>query len=115
MLRLLFSGLILSNIRRSFASHNQNLLHNRALANTCPKLNIMEQPFEKMAEDGVPKCDEPTKVAGPKREEQDLPKLTAQEFRVYNQMAEHMDMFVSHFHCSIAPYCSTAFPNARLA
>lgn len=53
----------------------------------------MEGPFEKMAEE-MPKADQPTKAAAPKQEEQDLPKLTEQEFRIYNRMAEHMDMFV---------------------
>jgi hypothetical protein len=55
----------------------------------------MSQPFEKMAEEGVPKTAEPAKVAAPKMEQQDLPKLSAQDFRVYNRMSEHMDMFVS--------------------
>lgn len=55
----------------------------------------MTQPFEKMSEEGIPKTAEPSKVAAPKMEQQDLPKLSAQDFRVYNRMAEHMDMFVS--------------------
>lgn len=54
----------------------------------------MEEPFEKMAKEGEPMCDKPTAAAAPKKEEQDLPKLSAKEFRVYNNMAEHMDMFV---------------------
>lgn len=54
----------------------------------------METPFDKMQAEGEPKCAEPTLVAKPQKEEQDLPKLSAQEFRVYNRMAEHMDMFV---------------------
>lgn len=53
----------------------------------------MEKPFEKM-EEQIPKASEPTSAAAPKQEEQDLPKLSPQEFRVYNRMAEHMDMFV---------------------
>ena len=53
----------------------------------------MEKPFEKM-EQQIPKASEPTSAAAPKQEEQDLPKLSPQEFRVYNRMAEHMDMFV---------------------
>jgi hemerythrin-like domain-containing protein len=60
------------------------------------------QPFEKMAEESVPKCDEPTKVSAPKKEEQEapkmsqqeVPKMSPQEFRLYNRMAERMDMFV---------------------
>ncbi|KAK0942009.1 hypothetical protein LTR29_006427 [Friedmanniomyces endolithicus] len=57
----------------------------------------MEQPFEKMAEEGVPKCDKPSEVSAPKKEDQDLPKMSPQEFRVYNRMAEHMDMFHENF------------------
>lgn len=54
----------------------------------------MEGPFEKMEKE-IPKADAPTDAAAPKKEQQDLPKLSPQEFRVYNRMAEHMDMFVS--------------------
>lgn len=54
-----------------------------------------ENPFREMAREGVPRTDEPTHVAAPEKEEQDLPKLSPQEFRIYNRMAEHMDMFVS--------------------
>ena len=53
-----------------------------------------ELGFKKMEEEGVPKVGEPTKAAQTKQEEQDLPKLSAAEFRVYNRMAEHMDQFV---------------------
>lgn len=54
----------------------------------------MEGPFEKMEKE-IPKADAPTDAAAPKKEQQALPKLSPQEFRVYNRMAEHMDMFVS--------------------
>ena len=54
-----------------------------------------QQPFEKMADEGVPKYDKPTEISAPDQEEQELPKLSAQEFRIYNKMSEHMDMFVS--------------------
>jgi len=101
MLRLLVSGLLLSIVRRHATAtahiHNAAPL-NRALsaAATCRANHnyIMEQPFEKMAEEGVPKCEKPTEVSAPKKEDQDLPKMSPQEFRVYNRMAEHMDMFV---------------------
>ncbi|KAK4574643.1 hypothetical protein LTR86_001484 [Recurvomyces mirabilis] len=56
----------------------------------------MEQPFDEMAK-GVPKADAPTEAAAPKQEEQALPKLSPQEFRMYNRMSEHMDMFHEHF------------------
>lgn len=66
----------------------------------------MSGPFEKMAEEGIPKNAEPTNVAAPKMEQQDLPKLSAQDFRVYNRMAEHMDMFVSPYFRSDPNRCS---------
>lgn len=53
-----------------------------------------EEGFQKMEEEGVPKAGAPTEAAQTKKEEQDLPKLSPAEFRVYNRMAEHMDMFV---------------------
>lgn len=97
MLRLLVSGLLLSAVKRPavVARSSHNALHSRALTSTCRNLNIMEQPFEQMAQEGVPKSDKPTEVAAPNKEEQALPKMSPQEFRVFNRMAEHMDMFVS--------------------
>ncbi|KAK4617791.1 hypothetical protein CLAFUW4_12039 [Fulvia fulva] len=50
--------------------------------------------FKKIKEEDVPKVERPTEVAMPKEE---LPKLSAKEFRVYNHMAEHMDMFHENF------------------
>ncbi|EMC91613.1 hypothetical protein BAUCODRAFT_78861 [Baudoinia panamericana UAMH 10762] len=50
-----------------------------------------------MEQEGVPKCDETSKAAAPEKEEQDVPKMSAQEFRVYNRMAEHMDYFHENF------------------
>lgn len=47
-----------------------------------------------MAEEGVPKTEKSTEAAAPKKEEQEVPKMSPQEFRIYNRMAEHMDMFV---------------------
>ncbi|KAK8219172.1 hypothetical protein M8818_000903 [Zalaria obscura] len=57
----------------------------------------MEGPFEKMEREGEPKAPEPTKEAAPKQEEQNLPKLSPQELRIYNRMADHMDMFHENF------------------
>lgn len=54
---------------------------------------MAEKPFDRMA-DEIPKASKPTEAAAPQKEEQDVPKLSPQEFRVYNRMAEHMDMFV---------------------
>lgn len=55
----------------------------------------MADAFREMEANGVPKKGEPTAAAAPEQEEQkELPKLSAAEFRVYNRMAEHMDLFV---------------------
>lgn len=59
----------------------------------------IEDACREMEAAGVPKKGEPTAAAAPEQEQQkDLPKLSAAEFRVYNRMAEHMDMFV-RFSC----------------
>jgi protein-disulfide isomerase len=70
-----------------------------------------QDAFREMEANGVHKQGQPTAAAAPdqkqqekeakeeEKEEKVLPKLSAAEFRVYNRMAEHMDMFVSH-HCS---------------
>lgn len=70
-------------------------------SSTIPASSCPEQAFEKMEEAGVPKASQPSEAAEPSAEqkaeskEQQLPKLSPQEFRIYNSMAEHMDMFVS--------------------
>jgi hypothetical protein len=57
----------------------------------------VDDAFAEMEAAGVPKKGQPTAAAAPEQEQQkDLPKLSAAEFRVYNRMAEHMDMFVSN-------------------
>lgn len=76
------------------------LVQYRYISNSLPRHAFrnsedMANPFEKMEAEGEPKCEAPTTAAKAKKEEQDLPKLSAHEFRVYNRMAEHMDMFVS--------------------
>jgi len=54
-----------------------------------------EDACREMEAAGVSKKGEPTAAAAPAQEQQkELPKLSAAEFRVYNRMAEHMDMFV---------------------
>ena len=54
-----------------------------------------EDACREMEAAGVYKKGEPTAAAAPEQEQQkELPKLSAAEFRVYNRMAEHMDMFV---------------------
>ena len=55
----------------------------------------VEDACREMEAAGVHKKGEPTAAAAPEQEQQkELPKLSAVEFRVYNRMAEHMDMFV---------------------
>lgn len=72
-------------IRRSFHSTTKRLSENMGV----------EDAFREMEANGVPKKGQPTPAAAPAQEEQkELPKLSAAEFRVYNRMAEHMDMFV---------------------
>ena len=54
-----------------------------------------EDACREMEAAGVLKKGEPTAAAAPEQEQQkELPELSAAEFRVYNRMAEHMDMFV---------------------
>ena len=56
-----------------------------------------EDACREMEAVGVLKKGEPTAAAAPEQEQQkELPKLSAAEFRVYNRMAEHMDMFVRY-------------------
>lgn len=56
-----------------------------------------EDACREMEAAGVHKKGEPTAAAAPEQEQQkELPKLSAAEFRVYNRMAEHMDMFVRY-------------------
>jgi hypothetical protein len=55
----------------------------------------VEDAFREMEANGVPKQGQPTAAAAPAQEQQkELPKMSAAEFRVYNRMAEHMDLFV---------------------
>jgi len=65
-----------------------------------------QDAFREMEANGLHKQGQPTAAAAPdqeqqvkeakeeKKDEKVLPKLSAAEFRVYNRMAEHMDMFV---------------------
>lgn len=55
----------------------------------------MEQPFEKMEEEGIPQCTGPQEQELRKEEEEKaLPKLSKEEFRKYNALAEKMNYFV---------------------
>lgn len=55
----------------------------------------VDDAFREMEAAGVPKQGQPTAAAAPQQEQQkELPKLSTAEFRVYNRMAEHMDLFV---------------------
>jgi len=73
-----------------------------------------QDAFREMEANGLHKQGQPTAAAAPdqaqqakeakeegkEEEKKALPKLSAAEFRVYNRMAEHMDMFVS---CYLQP------------
>lgn len=74
-----------------------------------------QDAFREMEANGLHKQGEPTAAAAPDQEQQEkeakeekkeevkaLPKMSAAEFRVYNRMAEHMDMFVRFYLCSQA-------------
>jgi len=113
MLRVLLQGLLVSNIRRTaVAASSHTSLHSRSLASTCRNpnnhinLNTMDAPenaFEKMAEEGLPHCTGPRQEEIQKEEEEKaLPKLTKEQFRQYNSMAEHMNYFVRRHptHCT---------------
>jgi hypothetical protein len=58
----------------------------------------VEDAFREMEVNGVPKQGQPTAAAAPTQEQQkELPKMSAAEFRIYNRMAEHMDLFVRFY------------------
>jgi hypothetical protein len=82
-----------------------------------------QDAFREMEANELHKQGQPTAAAAPDQEQQVkeakeekkeeaakvLPKLSAAEFRVYNRMAEHMDMFVRYLHSSagyVASSCS---------
>lgn len=74
-----------STARKPQQSDSSNTNNNMADNDAC----------REMEANGIPKKGQPTAAAAPEQEEQkDLPKLTPAQFRVYNRMAEHMDMFV---------------------
>lgn len=52
-----------------------------------------ERPFERMEDEGVPKADAPSEQVAKPTPAEDK-KLSPADYRVYNRMAEHMDMFV---------------------
>jgi hypothetical protein len=95
MLRLFVRGLLFSNIRRTAGVQSSYIHPSLLSASTCRNLNTMEQPFQKMEEEGVLQCSGPKEAEMKKDEEEKaLPKLRKQEFRQYNSMAEHMNYFV---------------------
>lgn len=51
--------------------------------------------MEMVADETMPQCQSnPSDMSGPQKQEQTLPKLSPQEFKIYNRMAEHMNYFV---------------------
>lgn len=82
-------------ITTTFGGSSSRRNFSRSLHKQSDNMGV-EDAFREMEANGVPKQGQPTCAAAPKQEEQkELPKLSAAEFRVYNRMAEHMDMFVS--------------------
>ena len=94
MLRLVTNSLIPNITRRSKPAIISSCLHKRDFSKTRRTLSTMEQPIEK-AENGTPSRDLPSDMSESKVEGSPLPKLTAQEYRVYDSMADHMNLFVS--------------------
>ncbi|KAF2764911.1 hypothetical protein EJ03DRAFT_346005 [Teratosphaeria nubilosa] len=56
----------------------------------------MAQPLVTMAQAGVPQTFNPTETAAPQKKEQETP-MTPREFRIYNSMAERMNLFHASF------------------
>jgi hypothetical protein len=80
-----------------------------------------QDAFREMEANGVHKQGQPTAAAAPDQKQQEkeaeveekpLPKLSAAEFRVYNRMAEHMDMFVRYRCSSVYALCPVRNPHS---
>ena len=103
MLRVASRGLILPYVRRPTFVSAINIRRSRSLFSTVK--THYHQQLVPMAEEAVPSCDG-AKVNGPApapaKEEPALPKLSAQEYRIYNRMADSMNLYVSptidHYH-----------------
>lgn len=93
-----YSGILRTGLG-SVTSTGTTLKRGLAVSSSFKSDNMgVEDAFREMEANGVPKQGQPTAAAAPQQEQQkELPKLSAAEFRVYNRMAEHMDMFV-RFH-----------------
>lgn len=91
------AGLVTGTAPRTTAASLRNDFTRHFTASPVPRSDNMgvEDACREMEAAGVHKNGEPTAAAAPEQEQQkELPKLSAAEFRVYNRMAEHMDMFV---------------------
>ena len=108
MIRLFLCGLILSpasRIRNFTAARSQVHQHSRTIASSWRTFDIMELDpqcpanAEDMKKDGSAEKDVSSK------EEPTLPKLSSQEFRQFNHVAEHMNLYVSTL--QHLPPCST--------
>ena len=73
----------------------------------------MEQPVENKLDGKVAQCDVSTEASMSRPEEPVLPKLSAQEFRTFNRLADHMNYFVRTWRGSLWP--SDVFTNFRTA
>lgn len=98
MLRFLIGSLFISSVKRAVCTPSHHVLHNLAISSTYRTYHIMQQPqqpVEMVTEETMPACPgNPSDSSEPQKKEQTLPKLTPQEFKIYNRMAEHMNYFV---------------------
>ena len=84
----------------------------RAFTNVGQNGNIMAQPVDETTSDTATQM-ESNDSSVQSAEEPDLPKLTAQEFRIYNSMADHMNYFVRHPFREISRVISLTIQSAR--
>ncbi|KXT00527.1 hypothetical protein AC578_4094 [Pseudocercospora eumusae] len=71
-----------------------------------------QDAFQKMDQEGLPKASQPSD-GGTAEQEEKLPKLSAQDFKIYNHMAEHMDMFHENFRRTWNTLYTSASTNSR--
>ncbi|EME78385.1 uncharacterized protein MYCFIDRAFT_212372 [Pseudocercospora fijiensis CIRAD86] len=74
-----------------------------------------DDALQKMSAEEIPKASEPTEIAPTttEKEGEKLPKLSPQDFRVYNRMAEHMDLFHENFRQTWNTLYHAASTNSR--
>ncbi len=94
MLRRAIGSTLISDGRRSIPSNIHSRVLSRTFVASTKQFNPMAQPAQEPMNEtlSTPKLNgDGTKTS---EEQKELPKLSKQEFRAYNQMAEHMNYFV---------------------